>query len=87
MEIFTRRFKENSHQPIERIKEQQAKHKRDLIQPREGGEVNPEFVQEYGAKHINVSSHDVNEMSKKSHRLANVLDEKRRQQYEQGKVF
>jgi hypothetical protein len=80
MEILNRKYKENSHQRIADIKEMQAKHKRDLIQPRVEGEVNPEFVQEYGAKHLNVSSHDVDRMAKKSQRLAGILDQKRRQQ-------
>lgn len=87
MEIIRKQFKENSHQTIESIKEMQAKHKRDLIQPRRVGELNPEFVQEFGAKHINVSSRDVEQMAKKSHRLAEVLDNKRRQQFGSKKYY
>jgi hypothetical protein len=80
MEINKKQYKENSTQRISDIKEMQAKHKRDLIQPRIEGEINPEFIHEFGAKHLNISQHDVERMAKKSQRLAGVLDQKRRQQ-------
>lgn len=87
MEIIKKQFKEFSHQPIEKIKEMQARHKDDLIQPRIDGELNPEFVEKYGTKNINVSSYDVEKMAKKSHRLAEVLDNKRRQQFGSKKYY
>jgi hypothetical protein len=76
-EILKKEFKEHSHQKISKIKEMQAKYKDDLVQPREGGEINPRYVELYGAKHLNVSSHDVSQMAKKSHRLSQVLDRSR----------
>lgn len=86
MEILKKQFKEHSHQKIEDIKRMQAKHKDDLIQPREGGELNPAFVERYGCKNINVSSHDVERMAAKSQRLARVLDDHRRSR-ESGKRY
>jgi len=77
MEIIKKRFKENSHQPIEKIKEMQAKYKNDLEQPRVDGDINPRYVELYGAKNLNVSGQDVEQMAKKSHRLAGVLDRSR----------
>jgi len=73
------KYKDVSHIPIEKIKQQQAKYKRDIIQPRIEGEVNPEYVHFYGAKKLNVSKHDVERMAKIDHRLANkLLDNKRK---------
>lgn len=87
MEIINRKYKENSHQPTEKIKEMQAKHRDDLVQPREGGEINPRYVELYGSKNINPTSHDVEYLAKKSHRLADVLDNKRRQQFGSRKYY
>lgn len=79
MEILKKQFKEHSHQPISKIKEMQAKYKDDLVQPREGGEISPRYVELYGAKNLNVDSSDVARMAKKSHRLAQILDKSRGQ--------
>lgn len=87
MEINKRQFKENSTQRIEDIKRMQAKYKDDLIQPRTEGELNPEFVQRYGTKNINVTSHDVERMAKQSHRLAEVLDNQRRERQGSKKYY
>jgi hypothetical protein len=87
MEIIKKQFKEHSHIPIEKIKEMQAKHKDDLVQPREGGEINPRYVELYGSKNINVTSHDVEYLAKKSHRLADVLDNQRRQRQGSRKYY
>ena len=73
--IITKKFKQNSRQPIEEIKRQQAKHKRDLIQPRIEGELNPEFLKEYGAKNIRVSEHDIKKMEHKNPNYARKLSE------------
>jgi len=79
MEIINRKYKEFSHQSIEKIKEMQHRHARDLIQPRDSdGELNPDFVREYGAKNLNITSHDVNKMAHKSINLAKKLDDHRR---------
>jgi hypothetical protein len=77
--MIIKRFKENSHIPISEIRRQQAKHKIDLIQPRNGdGEINPDFVQHYGVKNLNVTKHDVQSMSHKSLKFSKILDEQRR---------
>jgi len=87
MEIINRKYKEVSHIPIEKIKEMQHRHAKDLIQPREGGQINPEYVKTYGTKNINVSSRDVEQMAKTSHRLAEVLDSQRKEKYGYKKYY
>lgn len=77
--MIIRRFKDNSHQTIADIKRMQAKHADDIIQPRTSdGELNPKFVEKWGAKNLNISSHDVHKMAGKSQKLAHYLDEQRR---------
>ena len=79
--MIIKRFKENSRIPISEIRRQQAKHADDIIQPRTSdGELNPKFVEKWGVKNLNISSYDVHSMSKKSIRLAKVLDDHRRKQ-------
>lgn len=78
--ILKKRFKENSHQPIETIKQQQYKRKRDIVQPRIDGEVNPEYVNYHGAKGLNISNRDVERMNKIDHRLGEKLSQRRREQ-------
>lgn len=78
--IITRKFKEHSHIPIEKIKKMQNKHRKDLIQPRIGGEINPDFVKEYGSKNIRVSEHDIKKMERKSPKLARELVDKFKKQ-------
>lgn len=55
----SKQFKEHSHQKIDDIKEMQKKHARDLIQPRENGNVKEDYVQTYGAKNLNVTEYDI----------------------------
>ena len=62
----SKKFSEHSTIPIEKQKEMRQKHKRDLIQPRREGQLNPEFVKEYGYKNINLSETDVKQLEKKS---------------------
>ena len=63
--IHTRRYKETSHQPIEKIREQQHKHKKDIVQPRIEGEINPEFIRQHGARNLNISQHDIRKIARK----------------------
>ena len=63
-----KQYKEHSHQKIDDIKRMQKKHAKDLIQPREGGEVNEAFVKEYGTKNLNISEHDIKQAEKKHFR-------------------
>ncbi len=60
----------------------QSKHRKDLIQPRVEGDVNPEFVREYGGKNIRVSEHDIRKMERKSPKLARELVDKFKKQNE-----
>jgi len=83
VEIFKKRFKGTSHIPIEEIKKQQARHKKDLTQPRDqNGELNPEFLHYYGAKNIRITEGDIKRMERKNPRYAKKLaeDYKRQQQ-------
>lgn len=76
-----KQFKENSHQKIEDIKKQQAKHKKDLIQPRdENREINEKYLMTHGTKNLNVSEYDINRMAKKDRRFLKILNNKRKQQ-------
>ena len=76
VEIFKKRFKGTSHIPIEEIKKQQNKHKKNLIQPRDrDGELNPEFLHYYGAKNIRITEHDIRKMERKNPRYAKKLAE------------
>ena len=67
------RFKGTSHQTVEQIKEQQARHRKDLLQPRVGGELNMEFLKEYGAKNIRLTIVDIAQMDKKNKKWADAL--------------
>ena len=59
-------FSNNSTTPIEEQKIQRIKHRKDLIQPREAdGKINPEFIQEYGTKGLNLTKQDVMDVEKK----------------------
>jgi hypothetical protein len=80
MEILKKEFKEHSHRSIEDIKRQQYKHCKEIIQPRADGQVNPEYVKNFGAKSLNISERDVSNMYRKDSSLAKILDEKRRNQ-------
>ncbi len=71
--IIKKRFKGNSRTPISGIKRQQHIHKKDLIQPRIGGEVNPKFLKEYGAKNLRISEHDIRKMESRNPRYAKKL--------------
>ena len=71
--IINRKFKGHSRQPISEIKKMQHKHKKELIQPRIEGEINPKFLKEYGAKNIRISEHDIKKMEKKNPRYARKL--------------
>ena len=84
MEIINRKYKDNSRIPISEIKKQQHIHKRDLLQPRNNdGELNPEFVQQHGAKNVKISEHDLRTMSRKSPRLERQLTEQFKKQQRQ----
>ena len=72
--ILKKKFKEHSRQPIEKIKKMQHIYSRDLIQPRIEGELNPEFVQEYGAKNLNIDYHDVKHIEKELKRRTGAAD-------------
>ena len=86
MEII-KRTNRISHVDPREIERQRDRHHKDLIQPREGGEVNPEYVKEYGTKNLNPTNKDIRQMWKKDSSLARVLIKKREQQFKQGKCF
>ncbi len=71
--VINRKFKGHSRQPISEIKKMQRKHRRELIQPRREGEINPEFLREYGSKNIRISEHDIRKMERKNPRFAEKL--------------
>lgn len=72
------RFKEESRLPIAYIKEQQAKHADDILQPRIEGELNPAYLKKWGTQSLNISDHDVAYIAKKEPSLVPLLDEARR---------
>lgn len=74
------KYKEFSHQTKENIRKQQTKHKKNIVQPRENFEINPEFLKYNSPKNLNVSQHDVERMAKKDMRLAKVLSKERYKQ-------
>lgn len=53
----------------------QKKYKKELLQPRVEGELNPKFLSVYGTKNIRVSEHDIKKMEKKNPRYAKKLEE------------
>ena len=68
------KFKEHSHIPISEIERQQRRHRKDLLQPRlSNGELNPDFLKEYGPKNIRLTIYDVIEMRKKNPKYADQL--------------
>ncbi len=71
--IIKKKYGEHSRQSISEIKKQRHIHKRDLIQPRVGGEINPKFLKEYGAKNIRISEHDIRKMENKNLKYAKKL--------------
>ncbi|HEC64587.1 MAG TPA: hypothetical protein ENI23_04785 [bacterium] len=73
--IIKKKYKGHSRTPISEIKKQRHLHKKDLIQPRIGGEVNPKFLKEYGAKNIRISEHDIRKMESRNPRFARKLAE------------
>ena len=73
-------YKENSNQTIESIRQQQARHSRDIIQPRINGEINPDFIQKHDTRNLNISKHDVERMNKIDHRLGEKLSQRRKEQ-------
>ena len=73
-------YKENSHQTIAEIKQQQTRHAKDIIQPRINGDLNPEFIAKHDTRNLNISKHDVERMNKIDHRLGEKLDQRRREQ-------
>jgi len=75
MEILIKKFKETSRIPIEEIKRQQHIHKKDLIQPRIEGEINPDYLKEYGPKNLNISYYDIKKMERKNPKFARKLTE------------
>jgi len=80
MEILKHTYKEHSHIPTRQIEKMQDRHRRDIIQPRYQGEVNPEYVKEYGTKNLNIDNHDIRQMWKQDAELARVLIKKRETQ-------
>ncbi len=83
MEIWHKKYKENSHIPIEEIKRQRQKHAKDLIQPRIEGELNPEFMRAYGAKNVKISEYDIRQTEKKSISMGRKLAEAYKKQKRQ----
>jgi len=66
-------FKEHSHIPKKEIERLQKKYRKELLQPRVGGELNMEFLKEYGAKNIRLTTYDIAQMEKKNKKWADAL--------------
>jgi len=65
MEFLIKKYKDVSHQSIEKIKQMQRKHSRDIIQPYDQeGKVNPEYLKYYSAKNMRVSDDDIRYLAK-----------------------
>ena len=61
-----KRFSGNSSVPTAIQQQQRHSHAKDIIQPREQGELNPEFIKQYGFKGLRVTKEDVDQLDKKS---------------------
>lgn len=73
IEIIKRKYGRHSHIPLKEIKKMRQRHGKALIQPRIEGELNREFLREYGAKNLRITEHDVKRMEKKDHNCAKKL--------------
>jgi len=67
-------FKKFSKVPKKEIERLQKKYHKELLQPRLlDGELNMEFLKEYGAKNIRLTTHDIAQMYKKDRKWAEAL--------------
>lgn len=84
--IHTRRYKETSHHPIEKIREQQHKHRKDIIQPRDSeGELNQDYIRQHGVRNLNISEHDIRKVSKtRDKKMERYLTERFKEQQKQN---
>lgn len=72
------KYKEHSHQTKQDIEDAQKRHFKDILQPRDAnGDINIDFVREYGIKFITVSDIDIKIMEKKDRGMANWLRKNR----------
>ena len=82
-----KKFKEHSHIRIDEIERLQRKYRKEILQPRlENGELNPEFLKEYGLKNIRITLHDVLTTKKKNPEYGKILtkafEEQKQQKWE-----
>ena len=81
--ILIKKHSPNSRIPIEKQNKDRHIHKKDLIQPRYEGELNPDYIRTHGTKNLNISLHDIKKT--KNLKMERYLTEQFiRQQKEKG---